>query len=84
MVALNANAAAGVASLLFAVRSMAHAVSQPMLHLRVLNPYVADACTDSAARGVAISRQRAPIARGRHLDGLAAAGTSAFAYQGDS
>ena len=73
----------GAVSLLCAIRCMAHASSQFVLHLRTLNPHVADAGPDKAARAAIMPRAAAPTVCRRLGDRLGAAtGVSAFAYQG--
>ena len=72
----------GVVSLVHVIRTFAHEASQPILHLRLLNPHAADACNTDSGRPTAIPRAMAASASLAGSRIAAAAGTSAFAFQG--
>ncbi len=64
------------------VRSLTHVGSQPILHLRLLNPHVSSLLGDGEARPSCVARLAAASAGQAESGVTTAAGTSAFAYQG--
>ena len=77
----HAEPAAGLVATLHAVEALHHRAMLPLLHLRRLNPYVADALEASVEHGTTGPWARVGRLAGASGGELPSCGVSAFAFQ---